>query len=58
MDFPHLHDWTLEPGAAVELQRKLAKQVIYEDRLPEPIREAHRASNQLRLQVEDLRACD
>ena len=34
MKFSHLHDWTLERSAAVELQRRLAKQLVLQDQLP------------------------
>lgn len=34
MKFPHLHDWTMDRKAALELQRTLALRVVCEDRLP------------------------
>lgn len=38
MKIPHLHDWTLDHHAAIELQRSLAPQVEFEDRLVQPLR--------------------
>lgn len=37
MNINHLHDWTLDRGAAVALQRQLAQRLILSDRLPEPL---------------------
>jgi len=34
MKFSHLHDWTLERSAAIELQRQLAGQLVLQDQLP------------------------
>ncbi|WP_303723000.1 deoxyribonuclease V [Malonomonas rubra] len=37
MKFAHLHDWTHDSAAAIELQRELTRQVVCEDRLPEKL---------------------
>lgn len=38
MDFPQLHDWTVEYGEAVVLQRELAGRVRLENAVPSPLR--------------------
>jgi deoxyribonuclease V len=37
MNFPHLHDWSVTYKEAVALQRRLAEDVILENRLPEVV---------------------
>ena len=38
MEFPQLHEWTLDRSAAVDLQRQLAQQLVLQDHLPEQVK--------------------